>query len=138
MTSFTLLKGKTLYKQILTSLPPYWDNGLLIKPEPTITYETILNCNVEPLDPEETELLPAGIKTKDTKWLYTPAKLKTYKENNDDIQKADKVYLVNPETASTKPVTYIVWDSEEWDTASDFQLIADEHSYILIKEGVIR
>lgn len=133
--AYEFLKGKTVYLETVTKLPDYWDNGIPKKGEETITYTAIPNCFDEPLDGDEGQLLPAGVLSRDTKWLYTGYKFKTYTDYDSDASLADKIYLSDPTKGRKKPPAYVVMQSDEFEVNDDFDLISEEHSYIIVREG---
>ncbi|AUR89076.1 head-closure protein [Vibrio phage 1.121.O._10N.286.46.C4] len=133
--AFELIKGSVVYVQDVATTEGYWHNGQYFKGEEATTYRAIPSCTVEPLTPEESELLPTGIKTYDTRWLYTAERLRTFRESNEDASRADVVYLSNPEEGRARPQAYTVLHSEFWDGGDDFVFIDEEHSYIIVKEG---
>ena len=132
--SFTLLKGRTFYKESIERLDGYWDNNLYHESEPVITYPTFTG-NWEYVSPEESELLPEGAKTSNSIWIYTTEDLKTYSDyDTDSVEKADIIYLSDPESGTRKPRAYKVWEKEFWETGDDFVLVDEEYSYICVRE----
>jgi hypothetical protein len=132
--AFTLLNGRTFYKEQVEKLDGYWDNGLYHEGEETITYPTFTG-HYEPMTAEESELLPSGVKTSAAIWLYTAEELKTYSDyETDSSGKADIIYLHDPESGTRKARPYKVWESEVWETGDDFIMVDEEHSYICIRE----
>ena len=132
--AFTLLTGRTFYKEEVTQLEGYWDNGLFYEGEKTLTYPTFTG-HWENVTSEESELLPKGVKTSTAIWLYTTEELKTYSDyETDSVEKADIIYLNDPTSGTRKARAYKVWESELWETGDEFSLIDEERSYICIRE----
>ncbi len=133
--AFTLLGDRQIaYKEVITKTPDWLDNGILKKGEEVITYESF-ECNHEPFEAEEAELTPSGVSSRDSRWLFTPELLKTYRDFESDSGLADRIYLSNPEEGRRKPQAYTIYDKESWETTGSFTLVDSGYDYIIIREG---
>lgn len=137
MMAFELLSGQVVYVKRETIGDPYWDNGVMMAGEIIVSYESITDCFIEPVDREETEYLPSGLNIRDSRWLLTDTNLSTVRENNDDASMADVVYLGNP-TTGKKKTPYVVWDKEDWETDAGMELLdSDGYNFIIVKQGKV-
>ncbi|QXN60122.1 hypothetical protein KUA24_55 [Vibrio phage HNL01] len=137
MADWQLLGEMTAYKQVLTALPPYFNNGVQITPEPQISYVPIQG-HWEPFQPEEAELLPSGTKSRDAYWFFSEVDLRTHDDVETNYGVADKIYFSDPRTSRKKPSAYEVWRKEEWVDLPNFTLVdGTQHDYVVIKEGRI-
>ena len=135
MAEWTLMGNRqTVYKEVISKTPDWWDRSILKKGEETITYLPIV-CNHEPFEREEAELTPSGVGSTDSRWLYTEEVLDTYLDFDSDSSLASKVYLTNPEEGRKKPQAYVVYGKESWDATSGFEFISTGYDYIIIREG---
>lgn len=134
--SFELLKGTSVYLEEETTTQ-YWENGILKESDPVVNYTPIPDCMIESVVAEEASLLPEGTRLKDSRWLFTSAVLNVYQEDNTNASEASKIYLTDPEATMKKPACYVVYDREHYDTYDDFELISDEYTYLLVREGKV-
>lgn len=134
--AFELLSGQVVYVKRETVGDPYWDNGIMMSGDTVVTYESITETFIEPVDREETEYLPSGLSIKDSRWLLCDHKLSTVREHNDDASMADVVYLGDP-TTGRKQTAYVVWDKEDWETDAGMGLLDSGYNYIIVKQGKV-
>ena len=131
---FELLKGITLWKEVKTKTPSYWDKGILKEGEVSVDYIEFTG-HWSPMSPEEGELLPTGISCRQAIWVHTGHILNTYSGFNSDTSIADKIFIKDPRSGRKRAVPYTVTEVEEYILGSDFELIEDEFAYICIREG---
>lgn len=136
---FDLLGEKTYYKEVVTKLPPYWDKGVLIEQPPTISYVTFLGWD-EPFgnDSEESVILPSGVESSSSRWLFTTEKLKVHESFETSTGIADKIYLRNPETGRSKPQAYVIAKAEDWDVTDNFTLLEPSLDYVITREDKLK
>ncbi len=135
--AFTLMGNEVLYKQSITKLPDYFNNGIMHEGEETFTYPTFSGWT-EPMDGEEAQMLANGASSKDTRWLFTEENLNTYQDFESDSSKASLVYLSNPEEGRKKAVPYVVFDRQDWDVSSNFSLVNKSFDYIIIRQDKLK
>lgn len=134
---YTLIGEKTLYKQVVTKLPDYLDNGIIKPGEETISYTTF-NGWTEAMDGEESKVLANGNSNIDSQWLFTTEHLNTYKDYDTDTSKASVIYLTDPEQGRKKAIPYVVFDRQDWDVEDGFELLTSAFDYIIIRQDKLK
>lgn len=136
--AFTKVKNDTYYKEVIEREEGYWDNGVFHEGKETITYKPFGGLN-EPFNPDESELLPAGVKSTEARWILTSELLRVAEDYEDEYNIPDKIYLRDPtKSGRNKPRCYEVWRKESWDANDSFKLIPSGYDYIAIEEGKLK
>ena len=88
----------------------------------------------EPFSGRDAEILPSGVSSSDSKWLYTEEVLRVHEGFETSSHKSDRIYLTNPEEGRVKPQAYVIAKAEDWDANSNFTLLGTSKDYVITRE----
>lgn len=133
MFGFSFIGSRSFWLETKTNTGGQFVDGKWVDGIIEYTY-TEYQCMREPYPRgNASEVLPAGVKSSDTYIISTFQDLKVHEDSTGIAHNADVIYFSDPQTDSTAQA-YIVFDKEEWEDNTGFQLISSGHGrYICIR-----
>ena len=134
MQGFTLLTDEILFKKIITPDPNgQLVNGIWFGGDPVISYEELEGIWEPYQKGQDNVVLPEGVTSSDALVLFSEAELLTHSDLVGNTNKADIVYVEDPEVDPTAKA-YVVWYKAPWIGNGGFELLMGHGEYVLVRQ----